>query len=252
AEKLGLDKVRILSPKSDTLCKLTTFIPPKDTEKVLLALGEAGAGQIGEYKNCSFQLLGKGHFQPTEAANPHIGQANQLEEVEEHRVEVIFPIHLQGQILSALRQSHPYEEVAYYLHLLQNNNQEIGSGAIGELAEPLSGNAFLAYLKEKMGLKVIRHTAFPENPIQRIAVCGGTGSFLLSAARRQGAEVFVSADFKYHEFFDAEGKILIADIGHYESEIHSNEIFWDLIKDNYPNIPLHISQVVTNPIQYYY
>ncbi len=251
AEKIGLEKVKILAPKPQTLLKLVTFAPLADTEKVLQALGEAGAGQIGEYKNCSFRSVGTGSFQPTEQAHPHIGQAHQLEEVEENRLEVIFPKHLEAKVMRALRQAHPYEEVAYYLHSLENKNQEIGSGAIGELPEPMEERLFLAYLKEKMQLHVIRHTDILEKPVQKVAVCGGTGSFLLSKAIQQGADVFVSADFKYHEFFDADRQIMIADIGHYESEIFTTELLNDYLQEKFPELTLKITDQITNPIKYF-
>ena len=251
AEKLGLRHVKILRPKAQTLMKLITFVPLEHTKIVLEALGQAGAGQIGEYKNCSFRTLGTGTFQPTDKANPHIGQANQVEEVEEHRVEVIFPAYLQGAVLRALQTVHPYEEVAYYLYNLENLNQEVGSGVIGELPEALEPRPFLAYLKEMMNLHIIRHTADLNKPIQTVALCGGTGSFLLKDAIRQKADVFITADYKYHEFFDAEGKIMIADIGHYESEVHTKELLFDYVKESFGTLHLVLSEVNTNPVSYF-
>ena len=251
AEKLGLKNVKILRPKAQTLMKLITFVPLENTKAVLAAMGEAGAGQIGEYKNCSFRTIGTGTFQPTDNAKPHIGAANQLEEVEENRVEVIFPAHLQGSVLRALQKSHPYEEVAYYLHNLENINQEVGSGVIGELAEGLESRPFLAYLKEMMNLQIIRHTATLDKPIQKVALCGGTGSFLLRDAIRQKADVFITADYKYHEFFDAEDKIMIADIGHYESEVYTKELLFDYVKEGFEGLNLMLSEVNTNPVSYF-
>ncbi|MDX2301611.1 MAG: Nif3-like dinuclear metal center hexameric protein [Microscillaceae bacterium] len=251
AEKLELQKVSILSPKTQTLMKLTTFVPASHTSEVLSALGQAGAGQIGEYKNCSFRVLGTGTFQPSEKANPYIGTANQLEEVEEHRIEVIFPNHLQTAVFKALHEAHPYEEIAYYLHQVENLNQEIGSGAIGELPEALEPRLFLAYLKEKMNLQVIRHTQLSNKPIQKVALCGGAGSFLLAAAKRQKADVFITADYKYHEFFDAEGQILIADIGHYESEVYTKELLYDYVRAVFGGLKLELSEVNTNPVGYF-
>jgi len=252
AKKLGLENTQILAPKPNTLMKLTVFVPLENSEEVLLALGKAGAGQIGEYKNCSFLLQGTGTFQPSEKASPHIGEKGKLEQAEENRIEVIFPVNLQGKIMNALRKAHPYEEIAYYLHLLENENQEIGSGMIGDLPKPLENKEFLKYVKEKMNLKVIRHTQFIEKPIQKVALCGGSGSFLLKKAMVKGADAFVSADFKYHEFFDAEGKCIIADIGHYESEIYTTELFRDFLKKQFPEIKIHITEKNTNPIDYYF
>lgn len=251
AEKLELQNVRILAPKAQTLMKLTTFCPIENTETILKTLAEAGAGQIGEYKNCSFRSQGIGTFEPSEIANPHIGKANELEEVNENRLEVIFPIHLKNQILQALRQAHPYEEIAFFLHTLENQNQEIGAGAIGELAQPMSENDFLKYLKDKMQLDSIRYTQFLGKEIQKVALCGGTGSFLLQNAIKQKADVFISADFKYHEFFDADDKILIADIGHYESEIFTTELLKDYLTKEFSDLKILLTTVNTNPIQYF-
>ena len=180
SDRLGLENVRILAPKTDTLHKLVTFVPLADADQVLRALGEAGAGQIGNYRNYSFQTTGTGAFEPNEQAQPHLGQAGKLEQVEEQRIEVIYPAHLANRILTALRNAHPYEEVAYYQQPLMNQNQEVGSGMVGELPEPLSGSEFLTHLKESMQLSVVRHTRLLDKPVGRVAVCGGAGSFFVT------------------------------------------------------------------------
>lgn len=251
AEVLGLENVRILAPKPQTLMKLTTFAPIADAEKILTALGKAGAGQIGAYKNCSFTTEGVGKFLPTDQASPHIGEVGKLESVHESRIEVILPTHLQASVLRALREAHSYEEVAYYLHTLENTNQEIGSGAIGNLPTAIQDIDFLPYLKQKMNLACIRHTPLLGRQVRTVALCGGTGSFLLNNAVRQGADVFISADFKYHEFFDADGRIVIADIGHYESEVSTNTLLADYLKTHFPDLPIHLTTINTNPIQYH-
>lgn len=250
AEKLGLTKTRILSPRKGTLLKLVTFVPEKNLEDLMLALHDAGAGHVGNYKNCSFQLIGEGTFQPNENAKPHIGAAGKLERVKEVRVEVVLPEERKASVLQALRKAHPYEEVAYYLSMLENDNQEVGAGLIGELPGNEEPMAFLKRLKEVMQVSVIRHTQLPGNSIRRVAVCGGAGSFLLGEAKRQGADVFVSADFKYHEFFDAEGKILIADIGHYESEQFTKDLLKEVLTEKFTTFASHFSKSVTNPISY--
>ncbi len=249
-EKLKLQNCRILAPKHGTLTKLVTFIPKESTAQVLAALHEAGAGQIGEYKNCSFSVEGTGTFQPTDNANPYVGRPRQQEYVREDRVEVIFPEHLTGPVLDALRQSHPYEEVAYYLTSLSNENQEVGSGMIGELPEAVEPKEFLRRLKIDMALGVVRHTRILDVPVKKVAVCGGSGSFLLPQAIRAGAQVYVSADFKYHEFFDAEDKIIIADIGHYESEVFTKELLHEVLTKKFPTFAINFSRTVTNPISY--
>ncbi|MBC8109843.1 MAG: Nif3-like dinuclear metal center hexameric protein, partial [Verrucomicrobia bacterium] len=214
AEKIGLQAVSVLAPKPQTLSKLVTFVPIENTPAVLQALHAAGAGNIGNYSECSFEVTGTGSFKPNAEANPFIGKAGELEKVPENRLELIFPSYLKNALLSALRSAHPYEEVAYYISNVENENQEVGSGAIGKLPEAIPTIDFMLYLKQKMNVNVIRHTALVKEKVQNIAVCGGTGSFLLSHAIRKKADVFISADFKYHEFFNAENQIIIADIGH--------------------------------------
>jgi dinuclear metal center YbgI/SA1388 family protein len=250
AAQLGLINTRILRPRRDTLAKLTTFIPTSDTERVMEALHAAGAGMIGNYRNCSFRVAGTGTFLPSEDANPTIGKVGKLEKVLEDRVEVIFPSHLKSKILASLVKAHPYEEVAYYLHDLSNTDNETGSGMIGELEAPMHVAHFLDMLKKKLRVTVIRHTAPVKETIRKIALCGGSGSFLLPDAITRGADVFISGDFKYHEFFDAENQLMVADIGHYESEQFTKELIYDKLVEKFTNIALHFTEVNTNPIKY--
>lgn len=251
AEKLGLENVRILSPKKQILKKLVTFVPVENTKAVLEAIHTAGAGQIGEYKNCSFSTEGTGRFTPSGSADPFIGTLNEAEEVSENRIEVIFDAPQESQILRALKKAHPYEEVAYYLSILENENQEVGSGVIATLPESLSEIDFLTMLKTKMNLKVVRHTPLLGKAIKKIALCGGAGGFLLRDAIRQGADVFITADYKYHEFFDAENQIIICDIGHYESEVYTKELIVRYLSEKFSNFAVLKSQVNTNPVQYF-
>ncbi|GAA4404986.1 Nif3-like dinuclear metal center hexameric protein [Nibrella viscosa] len=251
AEKLGLENVRILAPKNQVLTKLVTFVPIADTQKVLDALYAAGAGEIGQYSHCSFRVEGTGTFKPEEGADPAIGEVGHDETVNEHRIEVIFSSHQQSQIMHALRQAHPYEEVAHYLTLLNNENQEVGSGAVGELPKPLNEYEFLNHLKSSMNLPVIRHTPLRDRPVRRVAVCGGAGGFLLTDAVRASADVFVTADYKYHEFFDADGRIIIADIGHYESEVFTKELIQEYLSKKFTTFAVNLSETVTNPVRYF-
>lgn len=251
AEKLELEQVKVLAPKKQNQMKLTVFVPKENTQTVLEALGKVGAGKIGNYEYCSFRTEGTGTFKGNEETNPTVGEKGKLEEVTENRVEVIFPAYLEGRVMQALRQAHPYEEIAYYLHALENTNSQVGSGAIGNLPKSLSGEDFLKFLKEKMALQCIRHTELLERDIKKVAVCGGTGSFLLPKAMGKGADVFITADYKYHEFFDADGQILIADIGHYESEQYTSELLRDYLKPNFEGLPIHITDSNTNPVRYF-
>lgn len=251
AEKIGLKNLKVLVPKTDTLTKLVTFIPKDHTDKVLQALYDAGAGQIGDYKNCSFKTEGTGTFMPTGDANPHTGKINQQEQVREDRSEVIFATHLESQVISALKASHPYEEVAYYLTRLANSNQEVGSGMVGELEQPQEPIEFLKRLKNSMNLTAIRHTRLLDRKVKKVAVCGGSGSFLLPQAIRSGTDFFVTADFKYHEFFDADGKLTICDIGHYESEIFTKELLGEILNKKFPTFAVNFSTTDTNPVRYF-
>lgn len=250
AEKIGLLNPQILAPKKGIVTKLTTFIPKGEEDAVLNELFTAGAGNIGNYSNCSFKSEGTGSFLPKGEAAPTIGEKGKLSSVEEVRVELIFPSHLENNIIHALKKAHPYEEVAYYLQVLENKNQDVGSGMIGRLPEPMEGKEFLQHLKSSMGLKVLKHTAISNKKVEKIALCGGAGVFLLNQAKRSGADVFVTSDIKYHEFFDAENSILLTDIGHYESEIYTKELLKDILSRKFSNIATYLTNVITNPISY--
>ena len=259
-ERLGLTNCRILVPKRQLLKKLTTFVPTPQTQPVLDALFAAGAGQIGEYKNCSFRTEGVGTFLPTGSANPTIGKIGQNEEVLETRIDVIFDGFLERKILAALRQAHPYEEVAYYLHILENENSEVGAGMIGEInstviarneaTEGVSELDFLQFVKERMGASCIKYTHLLGKKVKKVAVCGGAGGFLLSNAIAVGADIFITSDYKYHEFFDADGKIVIADIGHFESEQFTIDLLSEVLQKEFEKINVFSTKKVTNPVNY--
>ncbi|MEJ7645657.1 MAG: Nif3-like dinuclear metal center hexameric protein [Chryseolinea sp.] len=249
-EQIGLKNLRILAPRKDTLSKLVTFVPLENADAVLAAVHAAGAGQTGNYKDCSFRVQGTGSFLPNDTAEPYFGKRGEKQSVEEYRIEILYQTFLEAQILKALRESHPYEEVAYYITPLSNENQDVGAGMTGELAEPMEPLAFLAGLKKSMDLTVIRHTKLLEQPVKKIAVCGGSGSFLLPKAIESGAQVFITSDFKYHEFFDADGRIIIADIGHYESEAFTKDLLVDVLMKKFPTFAIIFSKFVTNPISY--
>jgi len=249
-EKLGLINNAILVTKNDNLSKLVSFVPKENTFEILNELHKTGAGNIGNYSNCSFRVEGTGTFMPKEGATPKVGEANLQEEVKENRIEVIFPAHLSSKMLNTLKKAHPYEEVAYFLQPITNRNQEVGSGMIGELKKPMPAIDFLEFLKDSMDLELIRHTKLIKDKIKKVAICGGSGSFLLKAAISKKADVFISADFKYHEFFDAEDKIIIADIGHYESEVFTKDLIYELLNKKFSTFALDLSGIKTNPINY--
>ena len=252
ADKLGLQNTKILSPKKQLLKKLFTFVPNNNADEVRNALFEAGSGHIGNYSEASFNTQGFGTFKPNENANPSIGETGIRHREEEVKVEVLFPAWNENKILKALFESHPYEEVAYDIVPLDNQFQNMGAGMVGELTFEMDEKNFLQHIKKNMKAEVIRHTSFLNQPITKVAVCGGAGSFLLNDAINSGAQVFITADFKYHEFFDAEKKILICDIGHYETEQFTPLIFAQLLKESLPTFAPHFSKTNTNPIKYFH
>lgn len=252
AQKLGLINVHILAPKDNLLYKLYTYAPMADASRVREALFAAGAGHISQYSECSFNTNGVGTFRGAADTNPTIGVAGGArEEVPETKIEVIVGIHHRQAVLQALKDNHPYEEVAYELIALTNTATDIGAGMVGELTEPMSETDALQLIKDKMQAGCIRHTSLLGKPVRKIAVCGGAGSFLLRNAISAGADFFVTADYKYHQFFDAEHKIVIADIGHYESEQYTSEIFHAILTKKYPNFAILLSNLSTNPVKYF-
>lgn len=251
ADRLDLENRRILSPKRGHLRKLVVFCPHDHVETVRTSLFNAGAGAIGDYDECSFNLRGEGTFRGLENSHAFVGEKGKRHTEPETRIEVIYPVEKQGRILSAMISAHPYEEVAHDIYALDNSDYEVGSGLIGTLSAPVDEKEFLAFLKERINTKCIRHTPFRNKSVQKIALCGGSGSFLLGAAKRAEADVFITGDFKYHEFFDAEGEILIADVGHYESEQFTIPLLIDYLREKFPTFAVHFTEVNTNPINYF-
>jgi dinuclear metal center YbgI/SA1388 family protein len=249
-EKLGLNNRKILIPQSATIKKLTTYVPKEELNTVREALFHAGAGSIGNYDNCSFNIDGIGTFNGNEQSNPTKGKKGNTEEEHEVKLSVIFAKHLENNILQTLFKVHTYEEVAYEIVTLENKNQHIGMGMIGELPEPLNETAFLKDLKIKMNTSAIRHSQLLHKPIKKIAVLGGSGSFAISAAKALGADVFITADLKYHDFFQAENSILLADIGHYESEQFTKSLLVTYLTKKIPNFAIILSNTNTNPVKY--
>ena len=250
AEKIGLNNLQILAPKSGILKKLVTFCPTVHAEALRAALFAAGAGEIGHYAQCSFNVAGEGTFTAQEGANPFVGHIGIPQTEAEVRIEVIYPEHIEKTVLSALKAAHPYEEVAYFLQTISNAHQEIGSGMIGELPEAQEELSVLKYIQAQLGVPVIRHTQLLGKKIKKVAICGGSGSFLLPNALAAGADLFVTAAYKYHEFFDADKQLIIADVGHFESEQFTQMLLFETITKNFPNFALHLTEQVTNPIKY--
>jgi dinuclear metal center YbgI/SA1388 family protein len=251
AQKLGLVNCRILSPGGAKILKLVVFVPQTHADKVRDAMFMAGAGTIGNYDCCSFNSDGFGTFRAGSSANPFVGKKGEVHREPEVRVEVVLPSYLQQSVVSAMLGSHPYEEVAYDIFSLENKWSGVGYGIIGELPVPEDETVFLARLKNEFSAGCIRHTSLLGRPVGKVALCGGSGSFLLGNAIGEGADIFVTGDFKYHQFFEAEGKVIIADIGHYESEQFTKELFFELLTKKISNFALCLSKVNTNPIKYF-
>ena len=250
AKMLGLKNVSILSPKKDTLKKLFTFAPVDKAEQVRQAIFAAGGGHIGNYSEVSFNAEGLGIFTAGEGANPYVGEIGKQNHEKEIKLEIIFPAFLENRIIDALMASHPYEEVAYDVVSLSNFNQDIGSGIIGEWEKAIDENQFLVKIKDVFGSPVVRHTAFIGKRIKRVALCGGAGSFLISKALAAGADAYITADIKYHEFFDANSQMLLADIGHYESEQFTINLLQDILEQKFPTFAVLKTAVKTNPVYY--
>ncbi len=248
--KLGLVNCKMLSHVKGDLKKLVTFIPGEHADKVRQAVFNAGAGVIGEYDQCSYNVEGLGTFRGSENTIPFIGKKGELTFEKEVRFETIFPSRFQSEIITALLKTHPYEEVAYDIYPLDNLYERVGSGMIGETTEPVNTPEFLKTLKNIFHAGIVRYSPIIKKSISKVAVCGGSGSFLIGNAIRAGADMFITGEIKYHQFFEAEDKIVLADIGHYESEQFTKDIFYELLIKNFPNFAVHLSKVNTNPINY--
>ena len=250
AEKIGLKNVRILDPKESSLIKLVTFVPSAQAEEVRNALFTAGCGCIGNYDSCSYNTEGEGTFRAQEGSHPFCGTVGELHHETEVRIETILPEYKKGEVIRALLSKHPYEEPAYDLYPLHNSWAQVGSGIVGELEEPESELEFLKRIKRIFEVGCLKHNKLIGRLIQKVSLCGGAGAFLIPQAVRSGADVFITGEIKYHDYFGRETDILLAEIGHYESEQYTKEIFYSIIRDLFPNFALQFSKVNTNPIKY--
>jgi dinuclear metal center YbgI/SA1388 family protein len=251
ASIIGLQNTTVLSPKNSTLKKLFTFVPVDKAEQVRQAIFKAGGGYIGNYSECSFTVEGAGTFKAGEGTDPYVGKIGERHQEKEGKIEVIFPANLEGPIIKAMIAAHPYEEVAYDVVQLDNRHPSTGSGLVGELPKPMDEKEFLSHIKSVFRLKALRHSPFTGKMIRRVALCGGAGSFLVSKALGVGSDAYITADMKYHEFFDADGKLLIADIGHYESEQFTIDLLAEYLEQKFPTFAVLKTGVLTNPVNYF-
>ncbi|OYQ38357.1 Nif3-like dinuclear metal center hexameric protein [Flavobacterium cyanobacteriorum] len=249
-DALGLVNTRVLVPKENFIRKLVTYTIPENHEQLRNALFDAGAGSIGNYYNCSFNSQGIGTYQGNEDSDPVVGNRGEFTETKEIKIEVTFEKHLESKILKALFSSHVYEEVAYEIYTLNNTHQNIGLGMAGELQEPMEEAAFLAFVRDKMDAQGIRHSALTGKKVNKVAVLGGSGSFAIKSAIAAGADAFLTADLKYHQYYEAEGKLLLADIGHFESERYTKNYIVGYLTKKIPNFAIILSEENTNPVKY--
>ena len=251
ADKLGLINRKVLLKKENNLMKLAVFAPEENADIIREAIFKAGGGEIGKYSECGFSIKGTGTFKPGEGTSPYIGKIGKRETGVEEKIEVILPVYKKEKVVEAMLKAHPYEEVAYDLVPLTNHNQEVGSGLWGNLPEPMDEKAFLQMIKDTFKLQVIKHTPLTGNRVKTVALCGGAGSFLIKNALGARADFYITSDIKYHEFFDAENKMVIADIGHYESEQFTADLLHDVLHTNFPTFAVLKSGVRTNPVHYF-
>jgi dinuclear metal center YbgI/SA1388 family protein len=248
ASCLGLQGLRVLDPKPDQLRKLAVFVPTEHAERVRQAVFAAGAGHIGRYDECSFNLAGEGTFRAGEGTQAFVGGKGSRHTEPEVRIETVFHAPLQHRIVQAMLAAHPYEEVAYDVYPLRNTHQGIGAGAIGELQTPVLEADFLQQVKVAFGVKALKHTGLRGRPVKRVAVCGGSGAFLIGKALGAGADAYVTADVKYHEFFVPDGQMVLVDVGHYESEQFTMRLIQRHLQGKLPTFAAHLTKTVTNPV----
>ncbi len=250
-QKLQLQKTSVLIPQKNTIKQLTTYVPKNNAESVRNALFKVGAGAIGNYNNCSFNVLGTGTFKGNEASNPVKGKKGKLHFEEEMQLTLIFAAHLETIVQKTLIEIHPYEEVAYQISALENTNQHIGMGMLGELKKAVAATEFLEMVKQTMCTSCIRHSKLLPKKIKKVAVLGGSGSFAISAAIANKADAYITSDLKYHDFFAAENKLILADIGHYESEQFTKNEIHTILTKKITNFAVVLSKINTNPIKYF-
>ena len=250
AEMFGLEDVRILNPQKGNLIKLVTFVPEVSAETLRKALFKAGAGHIGNYSSCSFYVEGSGTFLASDNCNPYRGEVGHIHTEKEVRIETIFPSYLKSSIISSLLSAHPYEEPAFDLYKLENAWQQAGSGIIGNLPEWEDELIFLQRIKDVLNVECLKHSALTGRKLRTVAICSGGGAFMINDAITSGADIFITGEAKYNDYFNVENKILLAVIGHYESEICTKDLFFHIISKKFPTFAVQNSMVNSNPIKY--
>lgn len=250
AEKLGLRNIQMLEPKDGVLLKMVTYVPVSHAEEVRKSLFGAGCGCIGNYDSCSYNVSGQGTFRAQEGTHPYCGQVGELHTEQEVRIETVLPVYKKAEALRALLKSHPYEEPAFDFYQLQNAYEQAGAGIVGEFEQPMTELEFLRSVKKTFEVACLRHNKLIGREIQKVALCGGAGAFLMPQAMRCHADAFLTGEVKYHDYFGHESDLLIAEIGHYESEQYTQELFAELLEKHFPDLETRITKINTNPIKY--
>ncbi len=251
SRKLNLVNTKVLSPKNEGLIKLVTFCPLDKLSEIQEAMFEAGAGYIGDYDKCSYYTDGNGTFRALEGTNPYVGNKGEVHTEKEFRLETIVPEYMLNRVLRAMINSHPYEEPAYDIYKLSNQQLNVGSGMIGELETPQDVTKYLEFVKEVIGAKYLKHNQLIDKPVSKVAICGGSGSFLIGAAVKQKADIFITSDIKYHDYFEHSGLMTLVDAGHYETEQPVKELIYDILKKKFPNFAVQISERSKNPVSFF-
>jgi len=249
-DKIGLKNYQIILPKEKILNKLVVFVPISHAQKVRNVIFDAGAGQIGNYDSCSFNISGTGTFKALKKSNPYVGEINKLHSEAEARIETIFPVYLKNKVINAINKVHPYEEVAFDIYPVENDHQKFGVGMIGELKEEIDEIVFLKNIKSKLELKCLKHSELRNKKVKKVAICTGACHFLINNAIMQGADVFISSEFKYDQYISAQKEIVLVDAGHYETEIFINKVFYELLTKNFTTFAVKISESFNNPVKY--
>ena len=249
ARKLGLVSVDTLSKGKGLLKKFVVYVPQSHADLVRDALFDAGAGNIGNYSSCSFNSAGYGTFKGNESTTPFAGNPGEFHTEEEIKIETVFPFYLQSKVISSVLKVHPYEEVAYDIFPLENKHDSIGLGVTGYLKDEMPAREFLESVKEIFHCQV-KYAGEINKMIKKVALCGGAGSSLISDAIHSGADIYITGDIKYHQFFDAGEKMIVADIGHFESEQFTKELFYEIVTNKFSKFAIRLSDVQTNPVKY--
>lgn len=251
ADIMGLKNAKNLNPyQSEDLYKVVVFVPERDVDRVREAMCSAGAGWLGNYSDCTFMTKGTGTFKPLEGTHPYIGTQGTLEKVDEYRLETVVPKSRMGCVISAMLKAHPYEEVAYDTYLLKLKGKEYGLGKYGSLEVPMSFDAFVRHVKNKLNISTVRLIGQPPKEVQTAAVFCGAFDDNFSAVVRNRIDVLIAGDVKHHTAFDmAAAGICVIDAGHFATERIMVPHLTEILSKKFPELEVIASEVEEDPIK---